>query len=54
MIWLPPKKKECIDPSRVKCDKARAYLGKKGLLCDKKEPHKKPKKKGWFQEWFGK
>jgi hypothetical protein len=46
--------KRCIDPARVPCEKARGYLQKRGLLCSElKQPHPKPKKRGWFQEWFG-
>ena len=47
--------KRCIDPDRVPCDKARAYLEKKGLLCgDEPAPsRKKPKKRSIWQEWFG-
>jgi hypothetical protein len=45
---------KCIDPDRVPCDKARKYLKKRGLLCDVLKPsHPEPKKRGWFQEWFG-
>jgi hypothetical protein len=39
----------CIDGDKVPCDKAREYLGKKGLLCsvtgDKKQGEKSPKKR---------
>jgi len=46
--------KRCIDPDRVPCEKARGYLKKRGLLCGElKPPHPKPKKRGWFKEWFG-
>jgi len=46
-------KRGCINPASVPCEKARAYLSKKGLLCDDtpKQP-KKPKTKGFFEEWF--
>ena len=51
---MPSKKSsECIDPARVPCDKARAYLEKKGLLCGVKSKKKPTKKdKSIWQEWF--
>jgi hypothetical protein len=49
--------KDCIDPKKVPCDKARAYLAKKGLLCgvkkDSPQPKKKPFLTAFFDEWFG-
>jgi hypothetical protein len=44
-------KNECIDPAKVPCDKARAYLEKKGLLCGVKQKVKP--KKSLIDEWFG-
>lgn len=44
---------ECIDPAKVPCDKARAYLEKKGLLCTTDKPVKTKRKKSVFEEWFG-
>jgi hypothetical protein len=47
------KKNSCIDPARVPCEKARAYLEKKGLLCGSKVAVKTKKKKGILEDWFG-
>lgn len=51
------RKKKCVDADRVPCEKARAYLDKKGLICkvDQKPKPAKPKKrkKSLFEEWFG-
>jgi len=47
-----PAKSECINPDRVPCDKARAYLDKKGLLCGSKKKATKKNKSIW-DEWFG-
>jgi len=52
------KSGRCVEADRVPCEKARAYLKKKGLICSVKPPRPKPtpaKKKGksLFEIWFG-
>jgi hypothetical protein len=49
------RKKKCVDADRVPCEKARAYLDKKGLICkvDQKPVKPKTRKKSIFEEWFG-
>jgi len=48
----------CIDPARIPCDKARAYLEKHGLLCQTPEdaqPASKAKKRAnrsLWKEWL--
>lgn len=46
------EKKGCIDPALVPCEKARAYLAKKGVLCQAKVKKKRARTKKSLWDWL--